>query len=131
MVMLFLPATENPIPVGREDAIPRHEGMSPLLARSVPRSGVHRLMVAVLTQAMNEYLEPNDTRSPTARHRRHQARRWIERADETPGPFSFTAVCDALGLDAKAVRGALWAKTQPPMPATSHTATSAEEQEVA
>jgi hypothetical protein len=88
-------------------------------------------MIAILEQAMVEYLEPIDERSPPRRRRRHQARRWIDGPDDNRWPFSFTAVCEALALDPQAVRAAVWAKARNMPDAMCHPTKSGNKQEVA
>jgi hypothetical protein len=57
-----------------------------------------RLMLAVLEDAVGLYL-----RAP---HVAPEADAWVQ-ADDRAWPYSFVNLCDALGLDRTAVRGAL------------------------
>lgn len=67
--------------------------------RSVP-TGEHRLMLAVLCDAMQAYGGGRFRRR--ARHL-HELRAWFE-SDDCSYVFAFESVCDALGLDAAYIR---------------------------
>jgi hypothetical protein len=63
----------------------------------------HRLRMAVLYDAIRcveKYRFATDAQS---QRRFHEVRRWLL-AEETNWPYSFEAICEALGLDANAVR---------------------------
>jgi hypothetical protein len=62
-------------------------------------AGVRALMLAVLEEAIHCFLS-NDRRA------REEAERWII-SDRRRSPFSFTVVCETLGLDPDSARRAL------------------------
>ncbi len=67
-------------------------------------SGEQRLMLALLTDAINVYQKGAHARLTPARRLYVDAERWIMR--DTPGAnaLSFTIVCEALGIDAGLLR---------------------------
>ncbi len=69
-------------------------------------TGIKGLMLAVLEDGMASYLG-------RAGHRRNEAEAWVMAA---PGraPFSFTVVCETLGLEPDAVRLALAQRARKP-----------------
>jgi hypothetical protein len=68
-------------------------------------TGERALMLAVLEDAIRCFQEHRrDTRAKPGRLAR-EAEEWI--TDESDWPFSFTAVCTAVGLEPEAVRAAL------------------------
>jgi hypothetical protein len=73
-----------------------------LVAAETPRgvsTGVRGLMVAILEDGIRSFL------SPIARLR-HEAEYWVA-SRRRPSPFSFTVVCETLGLEPDAVAAAL------------------------
>jgi hypothetical protein len=90
------------------------------LRRSTELSPVHRLMLAVLDDALRcAGLIPKQSNGVARPHRnlvaaRHASRKreavriaavaWMLADDSACGPFSFIALCDALGLDAGRLR---------------------------
>lgn len=68
-------------------------------SRSSQYTGTKALMLAVLEDGIRSYL------SPVARIRA-EAEYWIS-STRARSPFSFPVVCETLGLEADAVRGAL------------------------
>ncbi len=68
-------------------------------SRGTEFTGTKALMLAVLEDGIRSYL------SPVARIR-SEAEYWV-RAKKQRSPFSFTVVCETLGLEAQAVREAL------------------------
>lgn len=79
-----------------------------------------RLMLAVLEEAVAAYQKFACATTPLARREFVDAQRWIELEDHH-WPFSFVNICQALGLDATAVRGGLraWRDRQRALPAAS------------
>jgi hypothetical protein len=67
--------------------------------RSVPLTGTKALMLAVLEEGIRSYLS-NDLRT------REEAERWIM-SGRHRSAFSFIVVCETLGFETSAVRGAL------------------------
>lgn len=68
-------------------------------ARTAPYTGTKALMLAVLEDAIRAYL----SREPRART---EAEQWVL-SRQRRSVFSFAVVCETLGLEPKAVRGAL------------------------
>lgn len=67
--------------------------------RAVPFSGVRALMLAMLEDAVRAYLGPLP-------RQRAEAEGWID-SGRSRWVFSFATVCETLGLEPSAVRGAL------------------------
>jgi hypothetical protein len=65
-----------------------------------------QLMVAVLQDALDCLEKYRFATTHLERRLFHDARRWIL-ADRAAGPFSFTFICGALGLEVNAVRRCL------------------------
>jgi hypothetical protein len=61
-------------------------------------------MTAVLVQALGDYWDSAGVDTIAGRNRVRELRRWFERRDQREWPFSFENICDALLLDADAVR---------------------------
>ena len=68
-------------------------------ARSAQFTGTKALMLAILEDGIRNYL------STVTRHR-NEAEHWVTTAKQR-SPFSFTVVCETLGLEPDAVRVAL------------------------
>jgi hypothetical protein len=67
---------------------------------------LRRLMVAMLVDAVRCFQTKFETHQPARRQEFAEVRSWIfSEADD--GPFSFKAVCDAIGLDPAAIRKGL------------------------
>jgi hypothetical protein len=66
------------------------------------RSGVHRLMVAILEDAVSIHVKSLSGGCVTRRDVR-QAREWLASRDRSL-PFAFESICDALGLDPSYIR---------------------------
>ncbi len=75
-----------------------------------PFTGIRALMLAVLDNAISNYL------GSTAQLR-EEAELWINSRSRR-SPFSFSIVCETLGLDSEAVRAALhrWRMSAPETP---------------
>ena len=73
------------------------------------RSGEHRLMVAVLEDAVSMYLKHAGATSAPHAELFREAEEWIEERDST-WCFSFENVCAVLDLDAEYLRGGLRAR---------------------
>jgi hypothetical protein len=71
---------------------------------------LRRLMVAMLVDAVRCFQTKFQRRKPGMRQEFAEVRSWIL-SDEDDGPFSFRTVCDALEINAEAVRKGLvrWA----------------------
>jgi hypothetical protein len=81
------------------DLDPRSGTLSGGESRGTEYTGTKALMLAVLEDGIRSYL------SPVGRIR-SEAEYWVT-AKKQRSPFSFTVVCDTLGLEAEAVREAL------------------------
>jgi len=66
------------------------------------RSGVHRLMLAILEDAIALYVK-SLCAGVVAPHEARAARTWLESRDCT-SPFAFESICDVLGLDSSYIR---------------------------
>jgi len=79
-------------------------------ANGQPLTGIRALMLAVLDNAISNYLG-------SAAPLREEAELWIN-SHSRRSPFSFSIVCETLGLDSEAVRAALhrWRVTTPATP---------------
>ena len=74
-----------------------------------PRGGLQPeqlLLAAILEDAVDAYLERGEVRSGRRRGALTAVETWFAE-DEPSAPFSFTYVCQALGLEPSAVRAAL------------------------
>ena len=71
---------------------------------------LRHLMVAMLVDAVRCFQAKFERRKPGMRQEFAEVRSWIF-SDEDDGPFSFRTVCDALEIDAEAIREGLirWA----------------------
>jgi hypothetical protein len=71
---------------------------------------LRRLMLAMLVDAVRCFQTKFEKRQPGVRQEFAEVRSWIF-SDEDDGPFSFRTVCDALEIDAGALRKGLvrWA----------------------
>lgn len=98
-----MPRARNHTSLVRDDAEPLLA--SQLLPPNPPKTGARGLMAAMLEQAMDD-LRAVARASAGAPTRWPDARTWIE-ADDEAWPFSFVNVCDALDLEADAIRSAL------------------------
>ena len=67
------------------------------------QAGEHRLLAAILEDAVLTYCVPNAARSRGGSRAAREAREWIESTDRS-WVFSFERVCDALGLDVHYIR---------------------------
>ena len=69
--------------------------------------GERRLMVAVLDTALRDYLHNAHPRTAEQRMRFAEVNYWMNQKSEKAGLFSFQWLCDALAIDACALRNAL------------------------
>jgi hypothetical protein len=67
---------------------------------------LRRLMIAMLVDAVRCFQTKFGARQQARRQEFEEVRSWIF-SDKDNGPFSFTAVCDALEIDPKAIRKGL------------------------
>jgi hypothetical protein len=81
-----------------------------------------RLMLAVLEEAVADVQRLCFATAPLARREFRAAQEWIEREDHE-WPFSFVRICDALGLEAQAIRRGLraWLAHQRALPVGART----------
>ena len=89
----------SPVGLRDLDLDPRVGLLSGGESRSTEYTGTKALMLAVLEDGIRSYL------SPVGRIR-SEAEYWVT-AKKQGSPFSFTVVCETLGLEAQAVREAL------------------------
>ncbi len=73
------------------------------------KRGEWRLMVAVLTEAVEDYLKHVRATAPHHQQLFREAEEWIETQDRGY-LFSFASICEHLGIDAEYVRRGLRAK---------------------
>src|SRR5579872_1526960 len=62
--------------------------------------GEHRLMFAVLEDAVNEYLQDDEPRNCQAVLLRRELERWFAAEDQS-GIFSFESLCETFGIDSR------------------------------
>jgi hypothetical protein len=74
-------------------------------ASAATRSGVHRLMVAILGDAIALHVKSLSGGS-VKRRDALEAREWLASRDHSL-PFSFESICDVLGLDSSYIRRGL------------------------
>jgi hypothetical protein len=77
-----------------------------LRATIAARPPEHRLMFAVLEDAVHLYLAGRGSGTIRVRRLFDEAERWIT-SDDASWPFSFVIVCQVLGLDADCIRAGL------------------------
>jgi len=96
--------------------------LAPAFRCDATRQPEKRLMLAVLEEAVAAYQKLSCATTPYARREFLEAQSWIE-SDEMQWPFSFCNICEALGLDATAVRRGLraWRDRQRALPAELRT----------
>jgi|SRR6266849_6671962 hypothetical protein len=84
-----------------------------------PRPGAlqpeRRLMVAVLAHALSEYHKYARAKDVWNRHRFAEVEAWFM-SDEADWPFSFAAICEALGLDVSYFRAGVRGRQGSPLP---------------
>ena len=68
--------------------------------------GEKRLMLAVLTDAIEILMKGQSANGPRRRELFEETVAWFD-ADDTEWPYSFVNVCDTLGLESRAVRAAV------------------------
>jgi hypothetical protein len=75
---------------------------------------LRRLMVAMLVDAVRCFETKFDARQPATRQQFAEVHSWIF-SDADDGVFSFTAVCDTLGIDPGVIRKGLtrWGEKRP------------------
>ena len=66
------------------------------------RSGVHRLMLAILEDAIALHVK-SLSGGVVTRQDAHEAREWLTSRDRSL-PFAFESICDVLGLDPSCIR---------------------------
>jgi hypothetical protein len=91
-----------------DDEFSQAEGVLPLQFHGGRRGTattepLRRLMVAMLVDAIRCFQTKLEARQPAKCQEFAEVRSWIF-SEEDNGFFSFTAVCDALEIDAKAIR---------------------------
>jgi hypothetical protein len=82
------------------------------------RSGEHRLMLAVLADAVTVFVK--SLTGGVAPREARAARAWLESRDYFP--FTFECICEALGFDARSIRRAVWALRARPAEAAARLA---------
>jgi hypothetical protein len=76
------------------------------LHRRADRSGEHRLMLAILEDAVDVYRKQAGARDPRRRALFDEAESWIESADKS-WIYTFENICDVLSIDASYLRRGL------------------------
>jgi|SRR5579862_6320745 len=94
--------------------------LGPALSKSKPFRGEHRLMLAVLGDAVDCYRRGRRARDPATRVLFDETRAWVESTDRR-ALFSFESICDALDIDADYLRRGL-RQRQAPRPGHASTA---------
>jgi len=69
------------------------------------RSGEHRLVLAILADAIAVYVK-SPSGGAVRKHEARGARAWLESRDRS-SPFAFEWICDVLGLDSSRLRRGL------------------------
>ena len=69
--------------------------------------GEHKLMFAVLEDAINEYLQSGDPRNFQELMQRRELEKWFAAEDQS-GIFTFESLCETFGMDSRA----LWKSLQ-------------------
>jgi hypothetical protein len=77
-----------------------------LMRRRSALEGEHRLMFAVLEDAVECYLKHMNAKSRRRRILFYEVRNWME-ARNRVGLFSYNTLCETLGVDAKGLKAAL------------------------
>lgn len=72
-----------------------------------------RLMLAVLEDAIDAYVDNVGAPRGNRRVRFNEAASWF-RSNDTEWPFSFVCICDALGIDPAVIRRMLVRQVPPP-----------------
>ena len=72
-----------------------------------------RLMLAVLEDAIDAYVDNVGAQRGNRRVRFNEAANWF-RSNDTEWPFSFVCICDALGIDPAVIRRMLVSQVPPP-----------------
>jgi hypothetical protein len=83
------------------------------------RSGEHRLMLAVLEDAIAVFVK--SLSGGVKRQEARAARAWLKSRD--CAPFTFECICDAVGFDAASMRRRVWALCARPVDASSRLTT--------
>jgi hypothetical protein len=78
-----------------------------LTHRSYFQDGERRLMVAVLEAGMRDYLMNANPKTSEQRMRFAEVTRWMDLTSPRPYLFSFQGLCEALGIDPRALRRVL------------------------
>ncbi|HXN14515.1 MAG TPA: hypothetical protein VN865_15480 [Candidatus Acidoferrales bacterium] len=74
--------------------------------RKLPSEGERKLLFAVLEDAIRCYLRHRDRAEARSNEEWLEAAEWLS-CDEECGPFSYVAVCEALGIDADCLRAGI------------------------
>jgi hypothetical protein len=77
-----------------------------ILQQRATLNGVHRLMFAVLDDAVECYLKYTNCQSRQLRLSFYEVQNWLN-AKNGAGLFSYETICEELGLDGKTLRAAL------------------------
>ncbi len=77
-----------------------------IMRRRSALEGEQKLMFAVLEDAVESYLKHMNAKSRRRRLLFYEVQNWIS-AKNRVGLFSYQTLCEALGIDAKALRAAL------------------------
>jgi hypothetical protein len=96
-----------------------------LSRRSYFQDGERRLMVAVLEAGIHDYLINANPKTAEQRMRFAEVSHWMDLSSPRPYLFSFQGLCDALGIDPRALRRMLEAMRRRGTPNRSYAIGSA------
>ena len=101
---LSVDATDMAIDLAPEIVLPSQ--FDDLRRNGEGRPPEHRLMLAVLEDAVYSYQQSCDSRTARDRRLAHETEQWFE-SEETGSPFSFVTICQVFGLDPDYLRAGL------------------------
>jgi hypothetical protein len=103
------PWMHDAVPASRAELVPEivlPEQFAALRHNGDARPPEHRLMLAVLEDAVHTHLRGRDARSPRDHRLFHDAAEWFA-SDETASPFDFVTICQVWSLDPDYIRSGL------------------------
>ena len=109
LVRESLPEPGRSYEYGLESLEPDHmtpEQFNGMLRRHSWRNGEHRLLAAVLQDAVETFHKCAFSKNPAKREQFSETYDWMT-DPQSPGLFSFSTICDVLDLDANCLRNGL------------------------
>src|SRR5271170_1463569 len=97
----------NPIALNAMPFVTLPAQFNDLTRGSYFQDGERRLMVAVLEAGIRDYLMNANPETSEQRMRFAEVTRWMDLSSPRPYLFSFQGLCDALGIDPRALRRVL------------------------